>query len=57
MEKIAITLTVNEWNVVMSSLGKMPFEQVVSVIGQIKEQAEAQISASASASETTADAA
>jgi hypothetical protein len=43
MEKIEITLTVNEWNVVMSSLGKMPFEQVVSVIGQIKEQAEAQI--------------
>lgn len=46
MEKIEITLTVNEWNVVMSALGKMPFEQVVSVIGQVKEQAEKQINAS-----------
>lgn len=46
MEKIEITLTVNEWNVVMSALGKMPFEQVVSVISQVKEQAEKQINAS-----------
>ena len=47
MESISITLTVNEWNIVMASLGKMPFEQVVSVVGKIKEQAEAEMAAKA----------
>jgi hypothetical protein len=43
MEKLSITLTVNEWNVIMASLGKMPFEQVVNVVNEIKKQAEAQM--------------
>lgn len=42
-QKVSVTLTVAEWNIVMSSLGKMPFEQVVSVVNQIKEQAEPQL--------------
>ena len=42
-QKVSVTLTVAEWNVVMASLGKMPFEQVVSVVNQIKEQAEPQL--------------
>mgnify|MGYP006275936661 CR=1 FL=1 len=43
MEKITITLTVNEWNVIMGALGKAPFEQVVNVVNQIKEQADPQM--------------
>lgn len=42
-QKVSVTLTVSEWNIVMGSLGKMPFEQVVSVVNQIKEQAEPQL--------------
>lgn len=42
-QKVSVALTVAEWNVVMGALGKMPFEQVVSVVNQIKEQAEPQL--------------
>jgi hypothetical protein len=43
MEKVTITLTVNDWNIVMGALGKMPFEQVLNVVNQIKDQAESQM--------------
>jgi hypothetical protein len=43
MEKITITLAINDWNIVIGSLGKMPFEQVVNVINEIKVQAEPQV--------------
>ena len=42
-QKVTVTLTVAEWNIVMGALGKMPFESVVSVVNQIKEQAEPQL--------------
>lgn len=42
-------MTVNDWNVVMGALGKMPFEGVVSVVNQIKEQAEHQMKPAAEA--------
>lgn len=49
MDKVTITMTVNDWNVVMGALGKMPFESVVSVVNQIKEQAEPQMKPAAEA--------
>ena len=45
-QKVSVALTVAEWTIVMASLGKMPFEQVVSVVNQIKEQAEPQLAPS-----------
>lgn len=36
-------LTVEEANVVLAALGKMPYEQVVSVIVKIRDQAQAQL--------------
>ena len=50
-QKVNVTLTVAEWNVVMGALGKMPFESVVSVVNQIKEQAEPQLVSAAPVAE------
>lgn len=43
MEKVTITLSVNEWNVVMQALGNMPFAQVNNIIAEVKSQAEGQL--------------
>lgn len=51
MEKITITMTVNEWNIVMQALGNMPFSQVNSVINEIKVQAESQMQSVPAAAE------
>lgn len=45
MEKISITLSVNEWNVVMAAIGDRPFVQVAALIQEIKSQADAAIAA------------
>ena len=40
---ISITLTVAQWNVVMTALGQRPFAEVVDIIGNIKAQADQQL--------------
>lgn len=45
-QKISIELPVGAWNVVMMALGQRPFAEVVELIGEIRGQADAQISAS-----------
>jgi hypothetical protein len=43
MEKIAIELPVNAWNVVMNALGQRPFAEVAELIAEIKRQGEAKV--------------
>jgi hypothetical protein len=40
-QKIYIELAVADWNIVMQSLGKMPFELVANIIPAIQSQANA----------------
>jgi hypothetical protein len=40
---ISITMTVAQWNVVMTALGQRPFAEVTDIIGNIKAQADAQL--------------
>lgn len=42
--KITITLSVDEWNVVMNALGNRPFAEVSNVISSIQSQASTQVS-------------
>jgi hypothetical protein len=42
---IKLELTVEEANMILRVLGKHPFEEVVSVIGKIKQQGEPQVAA------------
>lgn len=42
-EKLSITLTIAQWNVVMQALGERPFAQVSGLINEIKTQADAEI--------------
>ena len=42
---IKLELTVDEANMILRVLGKHPFEEVVSVIGKIKQQGEPQVAA------------
>lgn len=42
-EVVNLELTVNEVNVILRSLGKHPFDEIVSLISKIKGQGEAQI--------------
>ena len=51
-QEITIKLTVEKWNVVMGALGKMPFEQVVGVVNEIKAQADPQLAANAASGQT-----
>ena len=46
---IKLELTVEEANMILRVLGKHPFEEVVSVIGKIKQQGEPQVAAAAEA--------
>lgn len=43
-KEVSITLSVQAWNVVMNALAQRPFAEVVDLIAQIKQQAEAQVS-------------
>lgn len=49
--EITIKLTVEKWNVVMQSLGNMPFAQVAELINEIKTQAGEQMQSTPPASE------
>lgn len=42
-QTITVTLTLNEANIMMAGLGKLPFEMVVDLIGKIRHQAEQQL--------------
>lgn len=42
-DKVSITLTVAQWNLVMAALGDRPFVQVFSLIQEIKSQADAEL--------------
>lgn len=43
MNEIHVTLTVEELNVVMAGLGKLPLETCINVWGKIRSQAEQQL--------------
>jgi hypothetical protein len=43
MKEVTLTLTVDELNVVLAGLGKLPLEVVLNVFGKIKTQAEFQV--------------
>jgi len=56
-EKIRVSLTVGQWNLVLGALGTRPFAEVNEVIYSVKHQAEEQIAAKAAAAEPEAEAA
>ena len=43
-QKLSITLTVPQWNVVIQALGDRPFAQVANLIQEIKAQADSELS-------------
>jgi hypothetical protein len=43
MKEITITLTLDELNVLLAGLGKLPLEASIGVFGKVKAQAESQI--------------
>lgn len=43
MKEVEIKLTVDDVNIVLAALGKLPLEVSVAVFGKIKAQAESQI--------------
>lgn len=40
---ISITLSVNEWNIVMNALGRQPYLEVADLIKAMREQASTQL--------------
>ena len=53
---IKLELTVEETNTILRVLGKHPFEEVVSLIGKIKQQGEPQVAAMEKEKAATTDA-
>jgi hypothetical protein len=43
MKEVTITLTLDELNVLLAGLGKLPLEMAVAVFGKVKAQAESQL--------------
>lgn len=43
--EITVELTLNELNMILASLGKHPFDEVVALVGKIRSQGEVQIKA------------
>ena len=43
MENITLELNINEINMILATLGKHPFDEVVVLVGKIRSQATAQI--------------
>lgn len=43
MEKITLTLTLDEANLLLKALGEMPFREVFELIGKIQHQANQQL--------------
>jgi hypothetical protein len=56
MGNITLEMTVEEVNTILRTLGKHPFEEVVTLIQKIKEQGEPQVAAMAEAAATTEEA-
>ena len=54
MQKISLTLTIDETNLLLEALGNLPFARVFALIGQIQEQARQQLSDDTPAPETHA---
>ena len=52
MKELNISLTVDELNIVLAGLGKLPLEAVIAVFGKIKAQAELQLQESEKAGGT-----
>tara|TARA_R110000868_G_scaffold112176_5_gene302319 strand:+ start:10593 stop:10748 length:156 start_codon:yes stop_codon:yes gene_type:complete len=42
-KEITLTLTVNDANLILAALGKLPFEAVADLVGKVKEQGQAQL--------------
>lgn len=42
-KSIAITLMVNEWNVVLNALGQRPYAEVASIVQSMNDQAKEQL--------------
>jgi hypothetical protein len=54
---IKLELTIDECNMILRTLGKHPFEEVITVINKIKQQGEPQVQAmEAEAAKTAAEA-
>jgi hypothetical protein len=53
---LTIELTLNEINMILASLGKHPFEDVVALVSKIREQGEVQIKALQEAESVTEEA-
>lgn len=49
MKTLNLALTIEETNVIMKALGRLPFNEVYTLIGKINEQANQQLSGTASA--------
>jgi hypothetical protein len=45
MKEVTITLTIDELNILLTGLGKLPLEMAVAVFGKVKAQAESQLQA------------
>jgi hypothetical protein len=43
VKEVTITLTVEELNILLAGLGKLPLEVAVAVFGKVKAQAESQL--------------
>jgi hypothetical protein len=56
MGNITLEMTVEEVNTILRTLGKHPFEEVVTLIQKIKEQGEPQVAAMAEAATTAEEA-
>lgn len=42
-QEIVLSLTINEVNVILRSLGKHPFDEIAALIGKIKQQGDQQL--------------
>lgn len=42
-KEITLTLTLNDANLILAALGKLPFEAVADLIGKVKQQGQSQI--------------
>jgi hypothetical protein len=49
MKTVTFTITIDEANLIFKSLGKMPFDQVYTLIGKLNEQANQQLAGNNSA--------
>jgi len=42
-QEVSIKLPLRQWNVILAALVKRPFEEVVDLVGEVRRQAEIQI--------------